>query len=352
MGFYPEPGPPRRTRSRAWSSPARVVARGRPGRPRGRRATRSWASSAVAPTPSGSPSTSASCCRCPPAVGAGRRRRHPRGVDHRVGRPRRAGRSHLGRYGAGARRGVGGRHRRHPDRQGRSAPSVVVTTSHGQGARPAASSAPTWSSTTRREDFVEAAWEATGGRGVDVVLDVIGGDYLDRNVDGAAHRRHHRAGRRDGRRSRPPFNLGRPAAQAGHAHRHRAAGPARSRRRSPSPSGSAREVLPLFDAGALRPVIDCRFPLDAIAEAHRHMESNANIGKILIDVARCESAAGSADRASASGSGPDRFGGLRRRAAGSRGRGKKRAQDRAPSERTGDHAGGVGDPGHTGVLVG
>jgi NADPH:quinone reductase-like Zn-dependent oxidoreductase len=44
------------------------------------------------------------------------------------------------------------------------------------------------------------------------------------------------------------------------------------------------EVLPLFDAGVLRPVIDTRFALDDIAAAHRHMEADANIGKILVDV--------------------------------------------------------------------
>jgi len=44
------------------------------------------------------------------------------------------------------------------------------------------------------------------------------------------------------------------------------------------------EMIPLFEAGALRPVIDTRFPLDQIADAHRRMESNANIGKILLDV--------------------------------------------------------------------
>ncbi len=44
------------------------------------------------------------------------------------------------------------------------------------------------------------------------------------------------------------------------------------------------EVVPLFESGALHPVIDSRFPLDSIADAHRHMEANANIGKILIDV--------------------------------------------------------------------
>ena len=44
------------------------------------------------------------------------------------------------------------------------------------------------------------------------------------------------------------------------------------------------EVIPLFEAGALRPVIDSRYPFDRIADAHRHIESNANVGKILVDV--------------------------------------------------------------------
>ena len=44
----------------------------------------------------------------------------------------------------------------------------------------------------------------------------------------------------------------------------------------------AAEMLPLFDSGALRPVVDTTFALDDIAEAHRHMEADANIGKILL----------------------------------------------------------------------
>ena len=47
----------------------------------------------------------------------------------------------------------------------------------------------------------------------------------------------------------------------------------------------AAEMLPLFDSGRLKPVIDSRFSLDQIADAHRLMEANANIGKILIEVA-------------------------------------------------------------------
>lgn len=45
------------------------------------------------------------------------------------------------------------------------------------------------------------------------------------------------------------------------------------------------EVVPLFESGALRPVIDSRYALDDIADAHRHMAADANVGKILIDVA-------------------------------------------------------------------
>ncbi len=46
----------------------------------------------------------------------------------------------------------------------------------------------------------------------------------------------------------------------------------------------ASEIVPLFESGALRPVIDSRFAFDGIADAHRHMESDANVGKILIDL--------------------------------------------------------------------
>ena len=50
------------------------------------------------------------------------------------------------------------------------------------------------------------------------------------------------------------------------------------------PSGQAGQV-PLFESGALRPVIDSRYSFEQLPEAHTYMESNANIGKILIDLA-------------------------------------------------------------------
>jgi NADPH:quinone reductase-like Zn-dependent oxidoreductase len=46
----------------------------------------------------------------------------------------------------------------------------------------------------------------------------------------------------------------------------------------------AAEMLPLFDSGQLKPVIDSRFPFDKISDAHRHMAANANAGKIMIDI--------------------------------------------------------------------
>jgi NADPH:quinone reductase-like Zn-dependent oxidoreductase len=46
-----------------------------------------------------------------------------------------------------------------------------------------------------------------------------------------------------------------------------------------------REILPLFATGVMHPVIDSRYPLDRIADAHQRMESNANAGKLVIDVA-------------------------------------------------------------------
>jgi len=44
------------------------------------------------------------------------------------------------------------------------------------------------------------------------------------------------------------------------------------------------EVNPLFEQGLVRPIIDSRYHLDDIVEAHRHMAANANVGKIVMDV--------------------------------------------------------------------
>ena len=133
------------------------------------------------------------------------------------------------------------------------------------------------------EDFVHAAASATGGRGVDVVLDVIGGGYLDRNVAALALKgRIVQVGVMGG--GKVEFNLAalmpKRASLTGTVLRARPL-----EEKIALAQRFSAEMIPLFESGRLVPVIDCRFPLEHIADAHRHMEANANVGKIVIDVA-------------------------------------------------------------------
>jgi len=134
----------------------------------------------------------------------------------------------------------------------------------------------------RSEDFAEVAKEATGGQGVDVVLDVVGGDYLARNVDAL------RAG---GRIVQVGVMAGLTATFAlGALLPKRASLVGTVLRGRPLEEKIAlaqrfeREVLPLFEAGILHPVVGARFPLGEAAEAHRQLEANATVGKVLLDV--------------------------------------------------------------------
>lgn len=134
-----------------------------------------------------------------------------------------------------------------------------------------------------RDDFVAAMKQMTGGAGVDVVLDVVGGDYLARNLEALrTGGRIIQVGVMGDATATIPLGalLPKRAALVGTVLRARPL-----EEKIAVSQRFAREVLPLFDAGTCRPVIDRRFPLEEIAEAHRYMESNANVGKILIDVA-------------------------------------------------------------------
>ncbi len=159
---------------------------------------------------------------------------------------------------------------------------VLVTTSTGKVAACRDLGADVVVDYTAGEDFVAAARAATGGHGVDVVLDVVGGDYLAGNIDALrTGGRIVQVGVMGG--GRATFDLAallpKRATVVGTVLR------ARPLEEKIAITGRfGREVLPLFDDGRLRPVIDRRYPLDAIADAHRHMEANANVGKILIDV--------------------------------------------------------------------
>jgi putative PIG3 family NAD(P)H quinone oxidoreductase len=131
-------------------------------------------------------------------------------------------------------------------------------------------------------DFVAEVQTATGGRGVDVVLDVIGGDYLDRNVQALALQGHIvQVGVMGG--GVTPFNLaamlGKRAKLSGTVLRARPL-----EQKIAISQRFATEVLPLFESGHLQPVIDRRYAFTDIAQAHGFMESNGNIGKIVIDI--------------------------------------------------------------------
>ncbi len=133
------------------------------------------------------------------------------------------------------------------------------------------------------EDFVPAVKAFTYGEGVDVILDVIGGEYVDRNLDCV---------RTDG--SIIQVGLmggGQTEVNVGKLLMKRVTFKGTTLRSRPIEQKIAlsqrfrREMVPLMSAGLLLGVIDSRYPLERMAEAHEYMASNANIGKILIDVA-------------------------------------------------------------------
>jgi NADPH2:quinone reductase len=118
--------------------------------------------------------------------------------------------------------------------------------------------------------------------GVDVILDVIGGDETNRNLGSIKPQGSIiQVGLMGGRQT--PVNVGLLLVK-----RVRWIGTTlRARPIEQKAALSQRfisEMIPFFESGLLRPVIDSRFALDDIVDAHRHMEANANIGKILIDL--------------------------------------------------------------------
>jgi len=130
-------------------------------------------------------------------------------------------------------------------------------------------------------DWLAEAMAAVPG-GFDTILDVIGGEEIDRNLRAVALKgRIVQVGLMGG--GTVPVNvgalMGRRATWIGTTLRARPI-----EEKIVVTRRFAAEMLPLFDSGDLRPVIDSRYPFDEIAEAHRHMAANANAGKIMIDV--------------------------------------------------------------------
>jgi len=133
-----------------------------------------------------------------------------------------------------------------------------------------------------REDFAAVVAELTAGRGVDVILDMVGGDYLPRNLASLAT---------DGRLVQIAFLKG-PRAEIDLMtvmHRRLTLTGSTLRPRSIEEKGqiarAVREnVWPLIEKGDVRPVLHATFPLAAAAEAHRALEAGRHVGKIVLIV--------------------------------------------------------------------
>ena len=130
--------------------------------------------------------------------------------------------------------------------------------------------------------FVDAVAEATGGAGVDVVLDVVGGEYTIDNITSLrVGGRLIQVGVMGSQTVELPLGMLLPkrASIIGTVLRARPL-----EEKIQLVQRAEAELMPMFDDGRLSPVIDSRYPLAEIADAQVYMESNANVGKILIDV--------------------------------------------------------------------
>ena len=135
----------------------------------------------------------------------------------------------------------------------------------------------------RTEDFVAVVKEPTGGRGVDLILDIVGADYVARNIATLAI---------DGRLVQIGLLGGKATAtiDLGEILRRRLTVTGSTlRARTVQEKGAIadalrREVWPLLEGGRVKPVIYRTFPLEDAAAAHRLMESSEHIGKIVLTV--------------------------------------------------------------------
>lgn len=134
----------------------------------------------------------------------------------------------------------------------------------------------------KTEDFVAATKTATGGSGADVILDMVGGDYIERNYEAAAV---------EGRIVQIAFQ-GSPKANVDFRRimlkrLHHTGSTLRSRSiedKAAIAHAVEQQVWPLIAAGKVKPIIDRTFPLTDAAGAHARMETSAHIGKIVLTV--------------------------------------------------------------------
>jgi NADPH2:quinone reductase len=132
----------------------------------------------------------------------------------------------------------------------------------------------------RTEDFVAATKAATEGRGADVILDMVGGDYVQRNYAAAAQQ---------GRIAQIAFLRGpkitldmtllmtKRLVHSGSTLR-----PRTPAEKAAIAASLKEKVWPLLEAGRCKPVVHATFPLAEAGKAHALMESNAHLGKIVL----------------------------------------------------------------------
>lgn len=134
----------------------------------------------------------------------------------------------------------------------------------------------------RSEDFVEVVKQLTDGKGVDVILDMVAGDYMAREINCLAD---------DGRIALIALLGGATAAiDLGQVLRRRLSISGSTLRPRPVAFKAAiarnlqEQVWPLIAAGKIRPVVFQTFPLEQAAQAHALMESSAHVGKIMLQL--------------------------------------------------------------------
>jgi NADPH:quinone reductase len=133
-----------------------------------------------------------------------------------------------------------------------------------------------------KEDFVAATKQATGGKGAELILDMIGGDYVDRNFEAAAV---------EGRIVQIATQKGpKVTIDLRRLMLKRLTHTGSTLRARPVADKAAiaraveARVWPLLESGKVRPVIDSTYPLDRAAEAHARMETSLHIGKIMLEL--------------------------------------------------------------------
>ena len=132
----------------------------------------------------------------------------------------------------------------------------------------------------RTQDFVNVIREMTGGAGVDLILDIMGGSYLNRNLAAlAVDGRLVQIGLMGGESASVDLRrvLGRRLTITGSTLRPRPVA-----EKGEIAAALAREVWPLLEAGTIKPIVFKTFPLAEAAAAHRLMESSEHVGKIVL----------------------------------------------------------------------